>query len=137
MSFLALSSNSQAESDTVTWAKKFFAAVDSRQPDAIVTFMQPDIRLQMGNAPALVGIPAVHAAFSQAAQRFVAIQHSIQGIWQGTWEKGDVVSVEAIVTYTFPDSRIVKLPCTSTLRLQDEKIADYRIFIDPTPAFAD
>ncbi|KAM3105209.1 nuclear transport factor 2 family protein [Phormidesmis sp. 146-20] len=137
MSFLAMSSNSQAESNSVTWAKQFFAAVDSRQPDLIVAFMQPDIRLQMGNASALVGIPRVHAAFLQAAQRFIAIQHSIQGIWRGSWEKGSVVSVEAIVTYTFPDGRIVKLPCTSTLRLQDEKIADYRIFIDPTPAFAD
>ncbi|MGG6270787.1 nuclear transport factor 2 family protein [Leptolyngbya sp. AN03gr2] len=123
--------------DNALWAKQFFAIVDSRQPDAIVRFMHPDVRLQMGNASALVGIPAIHAAFTQAAQRFSAIEHDLQGIWQGTWEKGDVVSVEAIVTYTFPNSKIVTLPCTSTLRLQDSKIADYRIFIDPAPAFAD
>lgn len=123
--------------DNATWAKQFFAAVDSRQPDVIVSFMQPDVRLQMANSPALVGIPAIHESFTQAAQRFAAIQHDLQGIWQGSWDKGDVVSAEAIVTYTFADGRTVTLPCTSTLRLQDGKIADYRIFIDPSPAFAD
>lgn len=123
--------------DHATWAKQFFATVDSRQPNAIVSFMQADARLQMGNAPALVGIPAIHDSFAQAAQRFSAIQHDLQGVWQGVWDKGEVVSVEAIVTYTFPNGKTVTLPCTSTLRLQDGKIADYRIFIDPSPAFAD
>ena len=123
--------------DNSTWAKQFFAAVDSRQPDMIVSFMQPNVRLQMANAPALVGIPAIHKSFMQAAQRFAAIQHDLQGIWHGTWEQGEVVSAEALVTYTFPTGKTVTLPCTSTLRLQDGKIADYRIFIDPSPAFAD
>jgi hypothetical protein len=48
-----------------------------------------------------------------------------------------VVSVEAIVKYGLTSGTVVELPCTSPLRLQGEKIADYRIFIEPSPAFAD
>ena len=48
-----------------------------------------------------------------------------------------MVSVEAMVTYELPNGTVVVLPCTSTLRLKGEKIADYRIFIEPSPAFVD
>jgi hypothetical protein len=47
------------------------------------------------------------------------------------------VSVEAIVRYELPSGKVVELPCTSTLRLKGEKVADYRIFIEPSPAFTD
>lgn len=119
------------------WAKEFFAVVDSRQPEKIATYMTDDVRLQMANMEPSVGVDALRAAFQAAANRFKSINHKIQGVWAGQWESGDVVSVEAIVSYELPSGKVVELPCTSTLRLKGEKIADYRIFIDPSPAFAD
>jgi ketosteroid isomerase-like protein len=119
------------------WAKEFFAVVDSRKPEKIAAYMTDDVRLQFANMEPSVGVAALKAAFQGAADRFKSINHNIQGIWNGQWESGDVISVEAIVTYELPNGKIVKIPCTSTLRLKDEKIADYRIFIDPSPAFAD
>ena len=118
------------------WAKEFFAAVDSRKPEKISAYMTDDVRLQMANMEPTVGVAALKAVFQKAADRFKSINHNIQGIWNGEWESGEVVSVEAIVTYELPNGKIVNIPCTSTLRLKDEKIADYRIFIDPSPAFA-
>ncbi len=119
------------------WAKEFFAVVDSRQPEKIATYMTDDVRLQMANMEPSVGVDALKAAFQAAANRFKSINHKIQGVWAGQWESGDVVSVEAIVSYELPSGKVVELPCTSTLRLKGEKIADYRIFIDPSPAFGD
>lgn len=118
------------------WAREFFTAVDSRQPDRIIQFMHPDVRLQMANSSEVRGSEAVKQGFVQAAERFTSIRHDIRGIWKGMWSNGPVVSVEAIVEYQFPDGQMVSLPCTSTLRLRDDKIADYRIFIDPAPAFS-
>jgi hypothetical protein len=91
----------------------------------------------MANMEPSVGVEPLKAAFQAAADRFRSISHEIQGIWGGKWEQGDVVSVEAVVRDELPSGRVAELPCTSTLRLQGDKIADYRIFIEPSPAFAD
>jgi hypothetical protein len=99
--------------------------------------MTDDVRLQMANMEPTVGVNLLIAAFQAAADRFRSINHRIQGVWAGRWEAGDVVSVEAMVTYELPNGTVVVLPCTSTLRLKGEKIADYRIFIEPSPAFVD
>jgi ketosteroid isomerase-like protein len=123
--------------DREEWARGFFGVVDSRKPTEIAAFMTQDVRLQMANMPASTGVEALKAAFAAAATRFASITHVVQGVWGGTWEGGDVVSVEAIVRYGLADGRVVELPCTSTLRLRGDRIADYRIFIDPGPAFAD
>jgi SnoaL-like domain len=119
------------------WAKEFFAIVDSNQPEKIVAYMTTNVRLQMANMEPSIGVEPLKVAFQAAADRFRSIIHQIQGIWGGKWEHGDVVSVEAMVRYELPSGRVVELPCTSTLRLQGEKIADYRIFIEPSPAFED
>jgi hypothetical protein len=99
--------------------------------------MTDDVRLQLANMEPSVGVAALKAAFQGAADRFTSINHDIQGIWNGQRESGDVISVEVIVTYELPNGTFVKIPCTSTLRLKGERITDYRIFFDPSPAFAD
>jgi hypothetical protein len=65
------------------------------------------------------------------------LSHEITGVWSGSWEGGEVKSVEAAVTYTRQDgTRTQPLPATSTLRMEGERIKDYRIFIDVAPLFA-
>lgn len=119
------------------WAVQFFAVVDSRQPEKIAAYMTTDVRPQMANMTPSIGVGALEQAFRGAAERFKSITHKIEGIWTGQWEFGRVVSVEAIVRYELPSGKVVELPCTSTLRLKAEKVADYRIFIEPSPAFTD
>lgn len=119
------------------WTREFFSAVDSRQPEKIAQYMTEDVRLQMANMKPSIGVESLKQAFQAAADRFSSITHTIEGIWTGTWDHGDVISVEALVRYVLPGGKVVELPCTSTLRLRGQKIADYRIFIEPTPAFTD
>jgi ketosteroid isomerase-like protein len=119
------------------WVEEFFSVVDSKKPEKIATYTTDDVRLQLANIQPSVGVEALKAAFQGTADRFKSITHRIQGVWVGRWESGDVVSVEAIVTYELTRGNVVSLPCTSTLRLKGGKIADYRIFMDPTPAFVD
>lgn len=117
------------------WATEFFRAVDSSQPDKIAQFVTDDVRLQMANREVGRGVDEFKSAFEGAANRFVSIVHKIEGVWSGVWEQGEVVSVEALVQYELPNKKVIELPCTTTLRLRGDKIADYRIFIEPSPAF--
>ncbi len=120
------------------FARKFFNAVDQQDVQGLIPYLSQDVRLQMANMPDSLGINALVAAFEATEQRFSAIRHDIQGIYTGTWTEGDVVSVEATAHYKIGNDRDVSLPVTSTLRINGEgKISDYRIFMDPTPAFAD
>jgi hypothetical protein len=89
----------------------------------------------MANMVPTIGVDSLKQAFQTSADRFTSINHRIEGIWTGNWEVGDVISVEAIVRYELRDGKIVELPCTSTLRLIGQKVSDYRIFMDPSPAF--
>lgn len=119
------------------FAKTFFEVVDHSPAEELRPYLTKEVRFQMGNLDASTGADNLIAAFESAQSRFQSIQHAIQGIWTGAWSGGAVVSVEAIAEYRLGTQQIVKLPVNSTLRLdRDGKVADYRIFIDPAPAFA-
>jgi hypothetical protein len=108
------------------WVRDFFAVVDSRQPEKIAAYMTSNVRLQMANMEPSVGVEPLEAACRATADRFRSVGHRIQGVWGDQWEEGDVVSLEAPVRYELPNGGVVELPCTSTLRLQGETIADDR-----------
>ena len=119
------------------FARTFFTDVDAQNAEGLRRYVTENIRLQMANMEPTVGVDAMMNAFKAADERFDSISHDIQGIWTGQWENGSVVSVEAIARYGFADGRQIELPVTSTLRLTaDGKVTDYRIFMDPGPAFA-
>lgn len=121
--------------DRAAWVRSFFATVDSCDAANIAAYFTADVRLRFGNAEPVVGREVVRAAFERTASLLRAVRHEIRGIWSGRDGEVEVVSVEADVTYDLADGRRVTVPCTSTLRLHGDQIADYRIFIDASPAF--
>jgi ketosteroid isomerase-like protein len=127
--------SAESADDLEAWARAFFAKVDRSDAAAIGADLTDDVHMVRGNGTPLVSRAAVEAAFRAGGTRFRALRHEITGVWRGKWSGGDVVSVEAVAHYTFPDGREVALPVTSTLRLVGRKVADYRIFMDGRPAF--
>ncbi|WP_170329771.1 nuclear transport factor 2 family protein [Ruegeria arenilitoris] len=119
------------------FARMFFGKVDAQNAEDLRPYIASDIRLQMANLDPTRGADEMIVAFKATEERFRSIHHDILGVWTGDGEHGPVVSVEAIARYKIFDGRKVSLPVTSTLRLtQDGKVSDYRIFMDPGPAFA-
>jgi hypothetical protein len=110
--------------------------VDARDAERTAAFFADDVRIAFGNRPVITGRESARSSFSEAATAFRAVRHDTTGVWTGHDGEYQVVSVEAQVTYTLLDDRSVTVPCTSTLRIRDELIADYRVFIDITPVFA-
>jgi ketosteroid isomerase-like protein len=123
------------EAGLTRWVHGFFAAVDSRDPDRIAAFFSDDVRIAFANLPIVVGREAVRRSFAQSAAFRRAVRHDITGVWTGCDGDLRVISVEANVTYTLADERGVTVPCTSTLRIRDADIVDYRVFIDTTPVW--
>ncbi|WP_168929210.1 nuclear transport factor 2 family protein [Crenobacter intestini] len=118
------------------WAHAFLHKVDTEPAAALASDLSEDLRFCMANLPVTLGPQALIDAFAAAQQRFDSIRHEIVGVTTGRWEEGDVVAIEARAHY-LRNGREVVLPVTSTLRLRGGKVADYRIYIDPAPAFAD
>ena len=116
------------------WARAFLETVDGGDLARLGALLTKDIRLVSGNQPTIEGREAVLDAFRDVSGK-ATTRHEVSGVWTGRDREFDVVSIEAAVTYTLADGRVVPLPVTSTLRRRDGLVADYRIFMDAAPAF--
>ena len=119
------------------WVLDFFRAVDAMDASTVAKAFADDGVFQFGNSDPAVGRERVQQNISGFFSMIGGLSHEITGVWSGSWEGGEVKSVEAAVTYTRQDgTRTQPLPATSTLRMEGERIKDYRIFIDVAPLFA-
>jgi ketosteroid isomerase-like protein len=114
-----------------------FSAIDAMDASTVAKAFAEDGTFRFGNTQTAVGREQVEASMTGFFALIGGLRHEITGVWSGTWEGGEVTSVEAEVTYTRQDgSRTQPLPVTSTLRRDGDQIKDYRIFMDVAPLFA-
>src|SRR5882672_9877756 len=119
------------------WVVDLFRAIDSMDAPTVAKAFAEDGSFRFGNTEAVVGREHVEQSVAGFFAMIGGLSHEITGVWSGTWEGGEVTSVEAKVTYTRQDgSRTAPLPVTSTLRVDGDQIKDYRIFLDLAPLFA-
>jgi ketosteroid isomerase-like protein len=127
----------ETENETAAWVAQLFTTVDAMQPEAAAAYFTDDAVFRFGNAPPAHGREAIRQALTGFFDMIGGLHHHVTGVWRGQWEHGQVLAVEAEVTYTRQDgSQTPPLPVTSTLRSVDGRIQDYRIFMDPSPLFA-
>jgi ketosteroid isomerase-like protein len=114
-----------------------FSSIDAMDVAAVVEKFTDDGVLRFGNQERVVGKAGVQQAVEALFSRITGLSHSVTGVWMGNWEEGEVVSVESEVTYTLLDGvRLEPLPATTTLRMKQGLIKEFRVFIDPSPLFA-
>ena len=120
------------------WINNLFAAIDGKDAAAFAAFLAEDVHFRYGSQEPVLGKAAVRAAAEGIFEMFAALSHEIAEAWIAD----AAVFCEGQVTYTLPDGRTVTLPFLNVFRMTgaggpapDEKplIADYRIYIDPTP----
>jgi hypothetical protein len=122
---------------TDAWMVQIFEAIDSMQAEKFASYFAQESLFRFGNAETVRGPQAIKEANTTFFHSIAKLEHHITGIWHGKWEHGPVVSVEANVTYTRKDgTQTAPLPATSTIRIQADKIKEYRIFVDISPLFA-
>ena len=119
------------------WVVDFFRAIDSMDVSTLTKAFAEEGTFRFGNSEPAVGQQQVEQSLSGFFSMIGGLSHEITGVWSGDWEGGEVKIVEAEVTYTRKDGTVIQaLPVTSTIRLEGDRIKDYRVFMDPSPLFA-
>ncbi len=111
-----------------------FADIDRMDADAWSAYLSEDAVMRFGNADPVHGRQACRDALQAFYDMIGGLRHDIVE----QWEKGRATIVEATVTYARKDGRDVTVPVVTIYRIDDrDLIADYRVFIDLAPVFAE
>lgn len=116
---------------TQTRFSGLFQAIDRMDAEAFVSFLTEDAVFVYGSQDPVEGREAVRAHVSGFFATLERLAHTIENEW--AVEGAGVAFVQGSVTYGLPDKRSVSLPFLNLFRLRDDKIAEYRIYVDPTP----
>jgi ketosteroid isomerase-like protein len=110
-----------------------FAALDRGDVPGYLTFLAENASLRFGNNAPVVGKLAIKESLDAFYKCFNWVSHD----HVATWTARDGAAVEANVSYEKPDGSTVHVPAVTICRFgADQKITDYRIFVDLAPLFA-
>ena len=122
-----------AATDDYGWISDLFSTVDRQAIEENMRYLTPDVRFRFGNADPIHGQDALVPALQAFYASIGGLHHDLVGVWR----HGQVVTVEADVTYTRLDGGTVTIPVLSLLRLAGPRlVGDFRIFFDPAPIYA-
>ena len=112
--------------------RQLFQAIDSMSPEAFVSFLTDDAEFRFGNYPSVYGRDAIAATVDAFWKSIGGSSHT----YERHWVDGDHVALQARVTYTRQDGKVVEVPFANVFEMRDGRIARYLIHIDNTPVFA-
>ena len=112
--------------------RAMFEPADRLDVDGWCSHLTEDIHFRFGNAEPVHGRAAVREAVSQFFATLKGLRHEVVQ----DWTVDDAVIQQLTVTYTRPDDTQLSVPAVNILRVQDQLIADYQIYVDLTPLYA-
>jgi ketosteroid isomerase-like protein len=110
-----------------------FAAIDRQDTEAFLSSIAPEATFRFGSAPPVAGHDAIGAAVGGFFGTIAGLSHTLKR----TISSGSALLIEGDVTYTRHDNSEVTLPFVNVLDIADDLIADYKIYIDIGPLYAD
>ena len=114
------------------WVKDYYATVDGMKMEEYLAWHTDDVKFRFGSTPTTTGKEPIRQSLSQLWGALESLHHDMTGVW----ESGDVTIVEAEITYTRKDGKVVVLPAASILRRKGNLVNDMRINMDINPLFA-
>jgi limonene-1,2-epoxide hydrolase len=112
---------------------ELFAAIDSRDTDAFLEFLTEDGAFRFGSAPTIHGRDAIRNVLNEFFASIAGLQHAIGNVIAS----GDALICEGTVVYERLDSREVSIPFVNVFEYVGQRIAEYKIYIDIGPLYAD
>ena len=106
-----------------------FASIDEMDAEKFVSFLTTDALFRYGSNPQVVGTDTIRDYVGQFFGMFKGLRHDLQG----SWSHPDTVLVQGEVTYITHDGAEIALPFLNCFKMKGEKIAEYLVYIDPTP----
>jgi len=114
--------------------RRMFLAGESMQVENFARFYHDDALYQFSNFPPAHGPRGIIDSSQAFLAKVKAIDHQIRNMWKVS---DDTVVCEMDVVYARHDGKIFKLPCCDTIRIQDGKVRELRIYMDITQVLAD
>jgi ketosteroid isomerase-like protein len=111
------------------------AAIDAGELATATRHLCDDVTILFGNLEPLVGAAMFAQLFAQFGSSLQAVRHEIHDIWPVATDL-DVLTAAMTVHYTRTDGRSVSLPCCNVFRMNGDLIAEYRVYMDISPALA-
>jgi ketosteroid isomerase-like protein len=110
------------------------AAIDAGDLAAATNYLCDDVTVLFGNFEPLVGTSMFTKLFEQFTSSLAAVRHEIHDVWASN----DLGVLIATMTahYTRTDGRCVSLPCCNVFRMRGGLVAEYRVYMDISPALA-
>jgi len=130
---------SRTRDDVIRWAAELYSKhVDHKDAGGFAAVFTQDGTLRFGNSDTIAGRDAIEVAIAQFFAAFRSLRHHSGR----TWIDGDIVVLEAVVTYVRHDGNEVTVPAVTIFHLvpagtSSTPLADEcRIYVDLTPLFA-
>ena len=114
------------------WVQRIFESVDAGDARRFAAVFTEDGQFIFGNAPAVVGRPAVEQAVAGFFASIRGCRHELSHFSSGAGH----CAMDGTVTYLRHDGRGLTLPFANVFVMRGAQIAEYRIYIDATPLFA-
>lgn len=112
------------------FARAFFDAVDSMNPEAARPLLTEDCKFRIGNGGQITGPDRLVATYRELRDMFSAIRHDCVAVNA----QGSRTFVECFVEYTTHDGACYLLAFMTVFETQGGKISDVRIYGDLSPA---
>ena len=124
-----MSSGGAADSDI----GGLFAAIDAQDGTAFVGYLTDDAVFRFGSAEPVQGRAAAQVAVESFFGTIAGLSHAIHK----TLRDGDTLVCEGVVTYTRHDGSSIAIPFADVFEYRDGLIAEYKIYIDIAPLYAE
>ncbi|MGE0821682.1 MAG: nuclear transport factor 2 family protein [Candidatus Binatia bacterium] len=117
---------------TPAWVQTLFQALDAFDANAFASFLTDDAIFVFGNAEALRGKQTIRDGVATFFTSIAAIRHDLIA----TWMVPDAILCQGVVTYTRHSGTQLQVPFANILKLRNERIQEYLIYIDNTQLYA-
>ncbi|MFF0281183.1 nuclear transport factor 2 family protein [Rhodococcus aetherivorans] len=95
-------------------------------------YFSTDCIFRMGNNDPVEGSEAIQEWVASYLGSVAGMRHVILE----EWSDGNVTALHVNVTYTMNDGTTFTLPAVTRTRIEDGKVTEYLIFMDPSPVVA-
>lgn len=106
------------------------AQVDAGDAEGFGSWFADDATYTFGNGETLVGRDAVVAATAGAAGALPWVRHTVDQVA----EVGDQLFCRFTIATEAPDGTLLALPCVTVIEMAGDRVVDYRVHMDISPA---
>lgn len=114
------------------WFSDLYADIDAMRLDAFAAGLAPDVKVVVGNNPAMNGRQAVKEGIGYFWSTIGGLKHHIVNVA----ESNGLTFLEANVEYLRKDGKKVTIPVVTALERDGDLVKSLRIYFDVAPVYA-